>query len=237
MPTLAARPTNPFNDHSAGFGALCQHYDDAFEHQVKRATCRTLSKRLADDVAEAQPCQGLLRLRRFEEILESGFQWRRHTMQRKWHEDVVQALAQLIVGDDWEKVGPELMRQRGWRSPIPKASMAMAPRRFGKSVGMISVVIALAEVMVDMKDFTQVRASISCVCVPDDPRAGDLLHGSARVAPRRRPRVQAAVRARPGEAQGQVQPGAAVDRVGGWRAHGQDLVLSVESKCRCIAVR
>ena len=88
---------------------------------------------------------GLKRFRLYEETLENGFgpNWRRERVQREYHELCSNGLAALILGDDWERDGPELQRARGWnyRSQLV---MCKLPRRFGKSVATAQVMSALA---------------------------------------------------------------------------------------------
>lgn len=88
---------------------------------------------------------GLKRFRLYEETLENGFgpSWRRERVQREYHELCSNGLAALILGDDWERDGPELRRARGWnfRSQLV---MCKLPRRFGKSVATAQVMAALA---------------------------------------------------------------------------------------------
>jgi len=88
---------------------------------------------------------GLLRFRLFEEILENGFgeDWRREYLQRDYHELCTQAIAPLIIGDDWDRVGPELCVVRGWKylSPVVLCKLA---RQIGKSVATAQVIVAMA---------------------------------------------------------------------------------------------
>ena len=101
---------------------------------------------------------GLKRFRLFEETLENGFgpEWRRERVQREYHELCSNGLVALILGDDWARDGPELVRIRGWayRSQLV---MCKLPRRFGKSVATAQVMAALAVAFVyypQSKNFT-----------------------------------------------------------------------------------
>ncbi len=88
---------------------------------------------------------GLKRFRLYEETLENGFghNWRRERVQREYHNLCANGLASLILGDDWERDGPELCRTRKWgfRSQLVCCKL---PRRFGKSVATAMVMAALA---------------------------------------------------------------------------------------------
>jgi hypothetical protein len=92
------------------------------------------------------------RLRYFENILENGFRWRRHLFQKAFHDKAVMVLAPLILGSDWDAVGPALVRQRNW--PIERNSrmlLARGPRRFGKSVAVSMLAAAMALAVPNIK--------------------------------------------------------------------------------------
>ena len=102
-----------------------------------------------DDLASAEilphESVGLKRFRLFEETLENGFgrNWRRERVQREYHDLCTNALAPVILGDDWDRDGPDLSRARGWifRSHLV---VCKTPRRFGKSVATAMIMAALA---------------------------------------------------------------------------------------------
>ena len=87
-----------------------------------------------------------MRLKRYEEILERGFVWRRHRFQKGFHDECVKALAPSIVGRDWDRVGPRIIKERLWLH-LAQIVIAKAPRRFGKSAGVGMNAATYAEVM------------------------------------------------------------------------------------------
>jgi hypothetical protein len=100
---------------------------------------------------------GEKRLRRFEEILEHGYSWKRHYFERLFHAKCVIAMAQTIMGGDWAAKGVEVTKERGWGGDLSKFVCATAPRRFGKSVSVAKLIAAVAEVFMLMPeglDFT-----------------------------------------------------------------------------------
>lgn len=48
------------------------------------------------------------RFRQFENLLENGTSWKRHTFQKEFHQQAVMVLAPNIIGDDWDTIGPIL---------------------------------------------------------------------------------------------------------------------------------
>lgn len=61
---------------------------------------------------------------------------------------MIKASAEMVVGEDWATVGPEIMRSRGWlKQDTSKLVCAKAPRRFGKSVALSKFLAALCEVL------------------------------------------------------------------------------------------
>ena len=93
-----------------------------------------------------QVSEGEKKLQEFEDILYNGFSWKLHNFQRGFAEKAVIALAPSIVGDDWGRDGPRIIKERGWETPSQMV-MAKAPRRFGKTAVVAMLVIAYAEVM------------------------------------------------------------------------------------------
>lgn len=102
-------------------------------------------------VNSTDTAMGEKRLKRFEWILEHGFEWKRHYFERIFHAKAVMALAQTIMGNDWETKGMDVARDRKWTN-ISQFVCAMAPRRFGKSAAVAKIIIAVAEVLLLMPD-------------------------------------------------------------------------------------
>lgn len=124
-----------------------KYYIESFHNDFKmRLEVNTKNSALIDLVEKREISDGEAKLKRFEEILESGFTWKRHLFQRMFHNEVVKGLARMIVGKDWPQVGPRIIKERGW-TQLAQMVMANAPRRFGKSVSVAMIAIAFAEVM------------------------------------------------------------------------------------------
>ena len=148
MPTRVKGPL--LQECSLYRNAFLDNVDDwknTFVQNCKKLEVRTLE----DAVLRVEKARIILpgeaRLRKFEEILENGYVYTRHIFQKEFHDEIVKAMGESIVGDDWARVGPYLSQQRGW-TKTGKAVMGMAPRRFGKSISVAQVVIARAEVMI-----------------------------------------------------------------------------------------
>lgn len=103
-------------------------------------------QQLCNPLNERHQSDGEKRLVMFSTILATGFLWRPHRFQQLFQREVVKALAPLLVGPDWENIGARIIKERNW-SHMTRMVMAKAPRRFGKSVAVGMVVIALAETL------------------------------------------------------------------------------------------
>jgi hypothetical protein len=129
------------------FRAAVDHYR---AEELKRSEAQRLSFRVDDlscrDIAPGESV-GLKRLRLFEETLENGFgeEWRRETVQREFHELCSNALAALILDEDWDRDGPDLRRARGWEVSS-RLVICKTARRTGKSsaVAMITAALSIA---------------------------------------------------------------------------------------------
>lgn len=86
---------------------------------------------------------GRQRLFKFINIVRSGLSMHPHLFQKQFFDAILPGLAPLIMGDDWQTEGVAIMQQMGWKR-INKQSMASAPRRFGKTVLLAIIQIALA---------------------------------------------------------------------------------------------
>ncbi len=74
---------------------------------------------------------GEQRFIQFEDLLENGFQWKRHLFQKEFHRLAVQVLAEYIIGDDWHLVGPRLKQERNWSEQMEtKMFLARASNHF-----------------------------------------------------------------------------------------------------------
>lgn len=128
------------------FDAAVEHYQCEERKRVAADLMRLREEDLVCEDILPQESLGLKRFRLYEETLENGFgaKWCRETVQREYHEMCSNALATLILGDDWERDGPELCRARGWTFRSQLVLMS-TPRRFGKSVATAQVMAALGK--------------------------------------------------------------------------------------------
>ena len=128
------------------FSDTLEYYRNDCVNEFKKYDAPTLKEHYISPQKKVTEITGETNLRRFEDILENGFKWKRHRFQREFHEEITKALAESIVGEkDWEQVGARLIKQRGW-TKIAKMVLGKAPRRFGKSVSIGYVVVGYAEV-------------------------------------------------------------------------------------------
>jgi hypothetical protein len=75
------------------------------------------------------------RFRQFEDLLENGTSWKRHTFQKEFHQQAAMVLAPNIIGEDWDTIGPVLIKERKWGAQrSSKILLGVGPRRFGKSI-------------------------------------------------------------------------------------------------------
>lgn len=123
-----------------------RHHENAFVEECRGYEVHDRAKYVIAPPKVSSELAGVQRLRRFEELLENGFLFKRHIFQRQFHDRCVQAMAEAIVGDDWKTVGPEIMSQRGWKKLV-KMVLGKAPRRFGKSqaVGRLAIAFAICK--------------------------------------------------------------------------------------------
>lgn len=88
------------------------------------------------DAGDSEDLEGVRRLRRFEDLLENGYEYRRSHFQKGFHSYCTAAVAPNLVGPaDWERAGPQVIKQKSWNpADLGKMKLASAPRRFGKSI-------------------------------------------------------------------------------------------------------
>jgi len=107
-----------------------------------------------------KPSTGEERLRFFEDILENGFKQKLGYFQRKLAQEVVRAMAPVIVGDQWNIIGERICKERGW-DDIPKMVLGSAGRRFGKSWVIARCMIARTETVIKYFDHNDVQSVFS----------------------------------------------------------------------------
>jgi len=123
------------------------YHEENFVQECKKTEIYDAERYIIDPPKQKKTTDGELKLRKFSEILENGFCFKPHRFQREFLEQVTKSMAESIVGEDWDRVGPRIMEERGWKS-TPKATMGVAPRRFGKSGAVAIGAVARAEVII-----------------------------------------------------------------------------------------
>lgn len=91
-------------------------------------------------------------MRVFNELLEAGLYYERSLMQSEFHERCASALAKLICGGshEWERIAERTCRQRSWFL-LSEFVLGQMPRRFGKTLSLSMIMIALALVRPGLK--------------------------------------------------------------------------------------
>ncbi len=87
--------------------------------------------------------QGEKRLEFVEHLLEHDFGLNRTKHQREFHNLILNSLAPIICDVDWEICAQKVMEERGWKV-IRSLTIALLPRRFGKSVAVNLIIAAVA---------------------------------------------------------------------------------------------
>lgn len=132
------------SSYAGAFHANKVFHEDEFIQEYKKYSVKTTEEYFVKNVIEPRELAGEKRLRDFENLVYNGYTYKPHKFQRGFLEEAIKGLAPLLVGhEDWMIAGPTIIRQRGWNE-VSKMIMAKAPRRFGKSVAVGMIVIALA---------------------------------------------------------------------------------------------
>ncbi len=132
------------------FAKTSDYYTEDLYHTYKRYQVLERDEYFVKPKKEVRRTKGEERLKTFETILEHGYgpKWRRELFQKEFHEVTTRAMFENLLGDDFERVGPQIIRERFWEF-VAKVALGKAPRRFGKSVAVGMDVIAYGEVMPD----------------------------------------------------------------------------------------
>jgi hypothetical protein len=85
------------------------------------------------------------KLKQFENILYNGFDLPLNRFQREWAILCTQALLPIIMGEDWLKYGPNVLRKRKWKIP-KKMVVAISTRRIGKTYFKMRVGSVMAKI-------------------------------------------------------------------------------------------
>lgn len=135
--------------HSAAFAAFAENQQSHVCDQIDK---RRVRRRVEDHHknfwgkinGDETTVTGEYRLRSFMKIVHNCFVWCLHRFQRRFISVITQSLAPFLVGNDWETVGPAVMKEFSWKK-IKMQTIGTAPRRFGKSV-----VVGVAQAAVAM---------------------------------------------------------------------------------------
>jgi hypothetical protein len=88
----------------------------------------------------------------FEDFLENKFNIERELFQREVHKMCVPVLAHLIVGSEWNFIGREIVKRRGWENIVKSLSFfAMAYRRAGKTSSIQQITSAASILIPNME--------------------------------------------------------------------------------------
>lgn len=112
-----------------------RYHENEFAGDVKRYQVEQRDDEIMEELKFVEDgLDGAKRLRWFEDLMENGFEFRRSQFQRGFNDMCQRALIEDIVGPDWMKMAPDVMKQRRWtKEDMKKFVLAKAPRRFGKS--------------------------------------------------------------------------------------------------------
>lgn len=97
--------------------------------------------------------KGEQRLHRFQELLETGFEFKPQAFQFEMLKRAIQELWELIVGpEEVSYLRPILMQEFGWKNEqSKKLLLGLAPRQFGKSIFLSQLIAALLIVVPAVK--------------------------------------------------------------------------------------
>jgi hypothetical protein len=119
--------------------------EEAATEELKMLALHPREKYIMDPPKLVSGVSGEERFREFEWLLENAFAWKRHMFQKEFHERAAMVLAPQIIGDDWDKIGPPLVKERGWSMQRnSRMLLGMGPRRFGKSIAQSMLAAAYA---------------------------------------------------------------------------------------------
>lgn len=131
------------------FASARRHYQSLFDDELERSVMpklrlESVSRKMVN--ANTTTSVGLHRLHLAEQMLETAFSMKRFHFDRQFHNNIIRAMAPVLVGDEWSTLGPKIMRDRNWPY-ILKLVAAMGPRRMGKSVAVAKAMVVLGTVM------------------------------------------------------------------------------------------
>ena len=132
------------------FAKTSDYYTEDLYHTYKKYQVLERDEYFIKPQKAIRKTKGEERLKKFEGIREHGFGpgWRREVFQKEFHEITARAMLENLLGDDFDRIGPRIIRERGWEYVV-KVALGKAPRRFGKTVAVGMDVVAYAEVIME----------------------------------------------------------------------------------------
>jgi len=104
--------------------SLMRYHESNYVRELKRFVVYPRTEYVTGEVDQLQDDSGVEQLagvrtlRRFEDLLENGYEFRRSHFQRGFCDYVLPSLAPNLMGpSDWERAGPQVIKQKGW---LPK---------------------------------------------------------------------------------------------------------------------
>lgn len=127
-----------------------QHQKDFDAKQAVKRIRTRIDSFSAHEYFFSNVTDGEARLRAFLKRFADGFRFQNERLrfdkfQTRFSERASQMLAANIVGAQWTAIGPRLCREYEWpMQRMPKMLLGQAPRRFGKSVGLGTIMLNYA---------------------------------------------------------------------------------------------
>lgn len=119
------------------FDAMESRENESKIKEAKRVKLYPRERYVVDPPQVQTTESGEERFKQFEWYLENGFSWKRHLFQKEFHNKAAMVLAPQIIGSDWDRIGPALIKERKWDlNRNSRMLLGRGPRRFGKSVSM-----------------------------------------------------------------------------------------------------
>lgn len=118
-----------------GMLADLRYHENEYAGELKRYQVERRDDEILEEMKQVEDTMdGAKRLQWYEDLMENGFEFRRSQFQRGFNDMCERALIEDLVGAEWIKLAPDVMKQRQWgKEDMKKFVLAKAPRRFGKS--------------------------------------------------------------------------------------------------------
>lgn len=127
-----------------------QHQKNYDSQQANKRIRTRIDSFAAHELYFSNVSDGESRLRAYLQRFADGFRFQNERLrfdkfQTQFAERSSQMLASNIVGPQWTAIGPRLCREYEWpMRRMPKMLLGQAPRRFGKSVGLGTIMLNYA---------------------------------------------------------------------------------------------